>query len=71
MIETFDEWYARCWESDFDYNGSYTRKNLEDSWNSAIKSCELIIASKYDEQEPWLEPGEVSEILKEPRPIND
>jgi len=64
MADSFNEWYEKEGKQTFEWNGSYTLDDLKSAWSAAVSSCESIIADKYDEQEPWLEPGEVTEILK-------
>ena len=61
---TFDEWYEKEGRESFEYNGSYTLTDLRDAWNAAIESAELVVKENYDESEPWLEPGQLTESLK-------
>lgn len=42
---------------------NYPEEALEMAWDAAIEQAEMIVAEKYDEQEPWLEPGEISKRL--------
>ncbi len=63
IIITFDKWYESIGNESFEFNGSYTLDDLRNAWNAAIESAELIVLDKYDEQDPWLEPGEIKQIL--------
>ncbi len=42
---------------------NFPEEAMKIAWESAIEQAEIIIAEKYDEQEPWLEPNEISKIL--------
>jgi Zn-finger nucleic acid-binding protein len=37
---------------------------MRDAWNAAIAAAEAVIAEKHDPCEPWLDPGELSTLLK-------
>ena len=54
----FDEWYAKRYSG----NDEGFKMHLESAWDAAIWQAEKIVAERYDEQEPWLEPGEISKI---------
>ncbi len=55
----FREWFKPD-EHDL-YN--FPEEAMKEAWSAAVEQAEIIIADKYDEQEPWLEPGEITAIL--------
>jgi len=59
----FKEWLKKVSRNIDIYN--FPEKAMQMAWDAAIQQAEIIIAEKYDEQEPWLEPGEISEIIKQ------
>jgi hypothetical protein len=59
----FKEWFEQNPLGDF-LSDSQMR-NMRTAWDAAIEQAEIIVADKYDELEPWLEPGEISKITKE------
>jgi hypothetical protein len=36
---------------------------MEMAWDAALKQAEQVVADRYDEQEPWLEPGEITKVV--------
>ena len=56
---TFKEWFK------VEFKQPYKHKDyMEMAWDAAINEAEKIVAERYDEQEPWLDPGEISKITK-------
>ena len=57
----FKKWFKDN-EDDLDlYN--FPEEAMEAAWNAALEKGEAVVAEKYDEQEPWLKPGEITEII--------
>lgn len=61
---TFDEaWQYRkkqnCMRAD-----SIDEQHFRHGWNAALRAAEEIVAERYDECEPWLEPGDIGKRLE-------
>jgi len=55
----FDEWY----KSRYNGNDEGFKMHLESAWDAALVEAEGVVTSHYDENEPWLETGEITKLV--------
>jgi hypothetical protein len=38
------------------------RRQMKMAWDAAIEEAAILVASKYDELEPWIEPDDIRKL---------
>jgi len=58
MEDAFDKWF----EEQEELNNSY-KSICCSAWNAAILESALLVTHQFDEQEPWITPEDILELL--------
>lgn len=57
---TFGEWWNTVQASKARY--PVLREIAEKGWNAALEAASALVADRYDETEPWMDPSDVIKL---------